>query len=55
MAQQNPKTAGSKCYQRYERYKAAMTVGQFLDLGGTIADLQYDTEKGFVVRLDGEK
>ena len=32
--QANPKQQGSKSHARYERYKAATTVGEYLRLGG---------------------
>ena len=44
----NPKRPDSKSYLRYEQYKAATTTGEFLDLGGTRGDLNYDYAKGFI-------
>ena len=32
--QDNPKKAGSKSYARYEKYKCASSVAEFLKLGG---------------------
>ena len=46
--QENPKTPGSKSFQRYERYKGARSVAEFRGLGGTTADLRYDEKKGFL-------
>jgi hypothetical protein len=46
--QQNPKRAGSGCYERYERYKAAKTRGEFAQLGGTSGDFNHDLKKGFI-------
>ena len=46
--QENPKTPGSKSFQRYERYKCARSVAEFKELGGTAADLRYDEKKGFL-------
>ena len=46
--QDNPTRIGSEAYLRYERYKAARTVQEFLDLGGTKTDLKYDRNKGFI-------
>ena len=48
----NPKRPQTKSWERYEKYKAATTVGEFLDLGGTLADLAHDTGKGFVQYAD---
>ena len=39
---ENPKTVGSAAHARYEMYKTAKTVGEYLSLGGTRADLRYD-------------
>ena len=46
--QENPKLRGSKCWRRYNRYRAARTVGEYLQLGGTRADLRHDLERGFI-------
>ena len=50
--QENPKRAPSKSWERYEQYKSATTVGEFLERGGTPADLAHDVGKGFVRYLD---
>ena len=42
-----PKKAGSAAFARYERYMVATTVGGYLDLGGSRADLRYDLSKGY--------
>ena len=44
----NPKRAGSKAYERFKLYSDVDTVGEFLRLGGTTADLHYDTQHGFI-------
>ena len=49
----NPKLAGSKSYERYERYKAATTYDEFLRLGGSRADFVNDRERGHIT-ADGE-
>ena len=51
--QDNPKLAGSKSYFRYEQYKHAKTVTQFLEMGGTAPDLKHDVSKGFIT-YEGE-
>ena len=43
----NPKTAGSKSYERYEIYKTATTLKEMLSLGGKYADIKYDYEHQF--------
>jgi hypothetical protein len=44
----NPKRKNSAAHQRFENYMKAKTVSQFFELGGTLADLRYDTNKEFV-------
>ena len=50
--QENPKKPGTACNLRYEAYKSATTVSEFLAKGGTPADLAHDVGKGFVWYLD---
>ena len=38
---QNPRTTGSKAYEKYEKYKAAETVGQAKALGAITTDLKF--------------
>ena len=45
--QENPKRGQSRT--RYEQYKAATSVAEFLKLGGRRADLVHDMERGFIV------
>lgn len=45
---ENPKRKGSQAHSRFAKYMRAKTVGEYLKLGGTPADLRYDTNKGFV-------
>ena len=49
--QENPKKVGSKSHARYEVYKAANTLAEFVELGGTRADIKYDMERGFLTLL----
>ena len=44
----NPKRAGSKSADRFALYKDGMTTKEFLEAGGTSADLSYDNAKGFI-------
>lgn len=48
LVDENPKTEGSKSYDRFELYHDGMTVGQYLELGGRRADLAYDADKEFI-------
>jgi hypothetical protein len=43
----NPKTPGSKCFERYEKYKTAATIDQVQVLGGSYEDIVYDYVAGF--------
>jgi len=52
--QANPKKPGTACNLRYEAYKSATTVAEFLEKGGTPADLTHDVGKGFVWYLDAD-
>jgi len=47
-AASNPKRPSGKAHARFEAYSKASTVGEFLSLGGTTADLKYDESKGFL-------
>jgi hypothetical protein len=46
--QVNPKRPGSDSWQRYERYKNAMTYGQLMALGATKDDFRHNMKKGFL-------
>ena len=46
--QENPKRQGSQSHGRYERYKAAKTLEEMLDLGGTRGDIYYDMARGYI-------
>lgn len=48
LRQANPKRAGTKSYDRYERYKGAKTFGEMYRLGGSRADAAHDLAKGFI-------
>lgn len=45
---ENPKRAGSAAHDRFALYKNGMTVGTFLEKGGSSADLRYDEEHGYI-------
>ena len=48
MLQENPKKVGSMSYDRYEKYKHAKTLGEYLELGAKVADAFYDNQRGFL-------
>lgn len=44
----NPKRPWGAAYRRFDLYWTGMTVGEFLEAGGTRADLWYDQDHGFI-------
>ena len=46
--QNNPKRKNSAAHGRFEKYMKSKTVAEFFKLGGTLADLRYDSNKEFV-------
>lgn len=48
VVKKNPKRFGSNAHSRAQRYWNSGTVQEYLDNGGTIADLKYDVQKRFV-------
>lgn len=48
----NPKKPGSKSHARYELYTTGATVTSLLSQGLTVADIKWDTERGFVTLGD---
>ena len=52
LEQKNPKQANSAAHVRYEKYKSARTVREFLALGGKQGDLAHDFKKGFIKKLN---
>ena len=50
VVQKNPKRGASG--KRFDKYMAATNAAEFLELGGTRADLKYDIARGWVTVLD---
>ena len=50
--QENPKTPGSKAYQRYDKYKSSNTIGEATQQGANWQDLTVDFEKGWLTMPD---
>ena len=50
--QENPKTPGSKAYQRYDKYKSSNTIGEATHQGANWQDLTVDFEKGWLTTPD---
>jgi len=46
--QENPKKPKTLAYKRYQKYKSAKSTVQFFSKGGTLGDLMYDYQHGFV-------
>lgn len=44
----NPKREGSKAHSRFQKYLGSKTVQEYLERTGTVADLKYDSMKGFI-------
>lgn len=44
----NPKRDGSSAHKRFALYRDGMTVGEFLEAGGTMGDINFDSAKGFI-------
>ena len=45
----NPKSPGSKSYDRFALYRVGMTVSEFIAVGGLMNDIRHDTERGYIV------
>lgn len=48
LAKENPKRPGSKAHARFALYRTGMTVGEWLEAGGTMSCLAYDLEHEFI-------
>lgn len=45
---ENPKKKGSSAHARFALYKVGMTVSEFVAAGGTLGDVKWDAERGFI-------
>jgi hypothetical protein len=45
---ENPKRHGSTARAHYELYRTCGTVGKFREMGGTLADIRWDSERGYI-------
>lgn len=55
---ENPKRAGTKAHERYERYKLAKTVAEAIEFGASRSDITADIKNGYCTKLEqsnGEK
>lgn len=48
LVETNPKRPGSKSHARFGLYEDGMTVQQFVQAGGTAADVKWDAERGYI-------
>jgi len=48
LAEKNPKREGSASFKRFALYKSGMTVGAFVEKGGTLGDVHYDTAHKYI-------
>ncbi len=48
LASGNPKKAGSSAHERWKLYREGMTTAEFFKAGGLMADLKWDTGRGFI-------
>ena len=48
LEQQNPKQQDSLSYDRYDDYKSAKNLREFLEAGGSLGDFHHDLKKGFL-------
>lgn len=48
LVKENPKRPGSASFERYDLYKKAKTVGDFIDAGGKSADIAYDVKHEYI-------
>ena len=46
--EENPKTAGMACYERFNRYRDGMTVQEAIREGVEPADIKWDLRHGFI-------
>jgi hypothetical protein len=52
LQQENPKRAGAKAHDRYQKYKKAKTVEEALGLGAYKGDLLFDLKAGFLTLVN---
>lgn len=50
----NPKKAGSSAHARFALYTVGDTIDQFIAKGGTMGDVKWDHERGFI-KLEGDE
>lgn len=48
LVEANPKREGSKSRERFAIYRNGMTIAQFIEKGGLMADVRYDEDHKFI-------
>jgi len=48
LVKENPKREGTGAFDRFELYKKAKTVAEFISAGGSAADVRYDEKAGYI-------
>jgi hypothetical protein len=48
LATENPKRDASEAAKRFALYRDGMTVGEYLEAGGTTADVRWDEKNKFI-------
>ena len=48
LKKENPKRPGTKCYEHFKLYRDGMTVADYLKVGGTRGDVNWDVAHGFI-------
>lgn len=48
VAEANPKKPGTAAHQKFSLYRVGMTVSEFVAAGGTMGDVNWDVERGFI-------
>ncbi len=52
LVSENPKTQGSASFKRFAKYKDGMSVQEFIKVGGSLNDVNYDKKKEFIKLVD---
>jgi hypothetical protein len=45
---ENPKRDGTKAHEAYSKYKTGMTVGEFIEAGGSMNDVNWDAKHEYI-------
>jgi hypothetical protein len=48
VSEKNPKKPGSAAHAKFSLYRVGMSIDEFIAAGGTMADVKWDTERGFI-------